>query len=319
MAYTSYITIDGMLIGEETNGVMRNYGTDALGSVVTTTLNGVAENTYRYKPYGGLLAKTGTANDPSFLWNGGSGYRATTLADSTHYVRRRHFSSTAAQWPTADPSWPKQPPYLYAKNCPVLLTDSSGLRCTPWPSLFQSSYSVKLTMPSENAVADIKPSGSEWSIIAVLDVSFLCTVSLSPCACPVVGDGPQIWMEQWFYDGPVQTNPTSWTLDSSPSCGPSVGDGCVITQQGRDLPGFAKVGYTSPATSCAVTLIGLLYSTSDLPISDEAHFVTVCNPRIGYVNPPVGYSAIQYWGYTITVEMPPGGSKPVAEILPTFP
>ncbi len=30
------------------------------------------ENTYQYKPYGGVLAKTGTAADPSFLWNGGS-------------------------------------------------------------------------------------------------------------------------------------------------------------------------------------------------------------------------------------------------------
>ncbi len=133
MAYTSYITIDGTLVGEETNGVMRNYGTDALGSVVTTTLNGVAENTYRYKPYGGLLAKTGTAADPSFLWNGGSGYRATTLPSASHYVRRRHYSGTAAQWTTADPRWPGEPPTAYAQGRPASQADPSGTVCTPMP------------------------------------------------------------------------------------------------------------------------------------------------------------------------------------------
>ena len=46
MPTTSYITIDGMIIGEVTDGVMRNYGVDALGSVVETVLSGVEENTY---------------------------------------------------------------------------------------------------------------------------------------------------------------------------------------------------------------------------------------------------------------------------------
>ena len=126
MAYTSYITIDGMLIGEETNGVMRNYGTDALGSVVTTSLNGVPENTYRYKPYGGLLAKTGAAPDPSFLWNGGSGYRATSLPVASAYVRRRHYAATVGAWSTVDREWPRQPPYAYCLGGPVTDLDPTG-------------------------------------------------------------------------------------------------------------------------------------------------------------------------------------------------
>ncbi len=127
MAYTSYITIDGMLIGEITPaGEMRNYGTDALGSVVTTSLNGVAENTYRYKPYGGLLAKTGTAADPPFLWNGGSGYRATTLPNTTHYVRRRHYTEVAARWTTSDPLWPGERAYPYCRSVPSLCSDPTG-------------------------------------------------------------------------------------------------------------------------------------------------------------------------------------------------
>src|ERR1700678_2856946 len=98
MAYTSYATDDRMIVGEITNGVMRNYQLDALGSVVGTIFNGVAENTYRYTPYGAVGRKTGSAADPSFLWNGGSGYRATTLTNATHYVRARHYSDIAAQW-----------------------------------------------------------------------------------------------------------------------------------------------------------------------------------------------------------------------------
>jgi len=130
MAVTSYVSMDGMLIGEITGGVMRNYGTDALGSVVDTASNGVVENTYRYKPYGGTLAKTGTAADPSFLWNGGSGYRATTLSNSGFYVRRRHFSDGTGQWTTVDPLWPFQPPFGYVGSNPLSRIDRSG----QWPS-----------------------------------------------------------------------------------------------------------------------------------------------------------------------------------------
>ncbi len=127
MATTNYYSFDGMLIGESTGGVMRNYGTDALGSVVETVLNGVEENTYQYKPYGGVLAKTGTAADPSFLWNGGSGDRATKLTNSEYYVRARVASSTSAQWTTVDPMWPLECPFTYAATMhPVTLADPSG-------------------------------------------------------------------------------------------------------------------------------------------------------------------------------------------------
>ena len=126
MAVTNYITMDGMLMGEMTNGVMRNYGTDALGSVVETVLNGVEENTYQYKPYGGLLAKTGVAADPSFLWNGRSGYRATIVLNTLTYVRARHYSTLDSQWTSVDPIWPRARVYGYARNQPILLIDYTG-------------------------------------------------------------------------------------------------------------------------------------------------------------------------------------------------
>ena len=130
MATTNYISLDGMLIGEMTSGVMRNYGTDALGSVVETVLNGVEENTYVYKPYGATLAKTGTAADPSFLWNGGSGYRATALSNSNFYVRRRHFSTSSARWTTTDPLWPAEQAHSYVDGNPSSAKDPSGLSYT---------------------------------------------------------------------------------------------------------------------------------------------------------------------------------------------
>jgi RHS repeat-associated protein len=111
-----------------TNGVMRRYGTDALGSVVATYKNGVQENTYRYKPYGGLLAKIGAAVDPSFIWNGGSGYRNASTFVSQAYVRNRHFDPSLAQWISVDRLWPDETAYAYAKCSPSQWTDPTGLK-----------------------------------------------------------------------------------------------------------------------------------------------------------------------------------------------
>ena len=106
---------------------MRNYVTHALGSVVGTVLNGVAENSYQFKPFCAVLAKTGSSTDPSFLWNGASGYRATLLSYSDVFIRRRHYSSTSGRWTTTDPVWPNEPAYAYAACHPIQYTDPSGL------------------------------------------------------------------------------------------------------------------------------------------------------------------------------------------------
>jgi len=156
MAVTSYITIDGMMIGEITGGVMRNYGVDALGSVVETVLNGVAENNYSYKPYGSVLAKLGAAIDPSFLWNGGSGYKATMLANSEYEAFERCFSSDSAQWTTVNSRWPSDSPYAFVsakqflrpafggiKNCGTdLLTEIAAALCDSVPIQKQIAVNV---------------------------------------------------------------------------------------------------------------------------------------------------------------------------------
>ena len=47
--------MNGKIIGQTKDGVRTHYLTDALGSVTTI----LSDNTYRYEPFGGLLAKTG--------------------------------------------------------------------------------------------------------------------------------------------------------------------------------------------------------------------------------------------------------------------
>lgn len=129
MATTNYYTYNGRIRGESASGIGTDYLTDALGSVTATVSQSqVVENTYRYKPYGATLAKTGTAPDPGFLWSGDTGSRPTGLAQSGQYNRARHYSSSAANWSSVDRIWPEVPAYSYAAGNPVRFIDVTGLK-----------------------------------------------------------------------------------------------------------------------------------------------------------------------------------------------
>ena len=128
MPVTNYHTLNGELLGETGPGGRRFYGKDALGSVVATyDQNGTLENTYRYKPYGGLLSKTGSAPDPRFMWTGSTGSRTTGASYAEQYNRARHYGSRQAGWTSVDPLWPRQESYAYARSNPSLLSDPSGM------------------------------------------------------------------------------------------------------------------------------------------------------------------------------------------------
>jgi RHS repeat-associated protein len=130
MSVTSYYSFGGEIIGEETGGVRRDYLTDALGSVTATvTEAGVIENTYRYKPYGEQLMKTGGGSNPRFSWVGTYGYRSTGDIFSKYYVRRRHYDSLV-QWTSIDPIgyFDDIMLYQYVVNNPITLIDPSGLQ-----------------------------------------------------------------------------------------------------------------------------------------------------------------------------------------------
>lgn len=132
MGVTSYYSFGGEIIGEETGGTRRDYLTDALGSVTATVTGaGAIENTYRYKPYGEQLAKTGAGSDPRFTWIGTLGYRLSTLKFSDLYVRARHYSCRNGIWNTKDPNGYQDGinRFLYVAANPILYIDPSGLKC----------------------------------------------------------------------------------------------------------------------------------------------------------------------------------------------
>jgi RHS repeat-associated protein len=127
MGVTNYHTVNGRMIGESGPSGNRRYLTDALGSVTATVKDGTVENTYRYKPYGAILAKTGTAPDPKFMWTGDIGSRRTSRKNSDQYNQARHYGTQQAQWTTVDPLWPEMDRYVYVGSNPVCAVDPSGL------------------------------------------------------------------------------------------------------------------------------------------------------------------------------------------------
>jgi len=142
MGVTNYYSVDGEIYGERAGtGARTDYQRDALGSVTGTTDSaGVVVNTYRHKPYGTQLAKTGVGADPKFLWVGILGYRKHKLEVVDYYVRGRTYNPASATWVTkvilryfllGERS------YTYAGNNPTTFTDKSGLApCGRWWPLF---------------------------------------------------------------------------------------------------------------------------------------------------------------------------------------
>jgi hypothetical protein len=142
MAFVEHYTIGGRLwASKKPDGTVVGYGSDALGSVVSTYESGSLANRYRFKPYGSMLSKSGTADDPRFLWGGSFGYRHVARQATSHYVRARHYDETIGQWTTVDPLWwswfglhfqfMRQflivPPYIYGSSSPQTRIDVSGL------------------------------------------------------------------------------------------------------------------------------------------------------------------------------------------------
>lgn len=123
----TYDTLNGRIRGEN-SGRQTNYLTDALGSV-TATVSSKPEvvTTYRYKPYGSQLAKTGSEAEPRFLWTGNTGSRYRLVNATEHYNRMRHYGPNHATWTSKDPFFPKFQAYSYANGNPATLSDPTGL------------------------------------------------------------------------------------------------------------------------------------------------------------------------------------------------
>jgi RHS repeat-associated protein len=154
MAITEFFVLENGLLAEfQIGGLgLRAYGIDALGSVVETfDTAGAKENTYAFGGYGTLLAKSGLASDPWFLWNGTHGYLATGRLASEYYVRTRHYSSLLGSWVATDPLWPQEPPYRYVSSNPTSHSDYSGMASNVLP-VAPSSWYYSATGPYKTYV-----------------------------------------------------------------------------------------------------------------------------------------------------------------------
>jgi hypothetical protein len=194
MPTTYYATANGMLIGEQTNGVSIDYVPDALGSIVAA-INQSLTTTYTaaYTPYGTVPASTGTA--PNFTWVGNLGYLAAAGRPYAEYsVRARIFSSKTSHWTSVDPLWAsltrprrKSRPnvalmtansaYVYAACAPVVVVDPRGLspvcRCVvgPCPKNVQGDA-------GSDGSTDCDPwSGQMWTCISETDCTVPCVLA----------------------------------------------------------------------------------------------------------------------------------------------
>ena len=267
MATTNYVSANGMIVGESTGGVSRAYGTDALGSVVATYSGAVRENTYQYKPYGGLLSKTGVASDPNFLWNGGSGYRATSLVNSGYYVRARHYSNTMARWTTRDTYWPYESPYVYVTDNPSSFSDLSGHSASNSAKPDCNCCAISLTFSSQKCTgpggegyprcleyggSTQKPAFRGHNLTLTIDYE-LSPPSASQPTTHCLGIG---WSEVQIFDGVMMSNQngmiqnsTSWPDAlkceknlATESC--RVGIQCqVVDVPGIDMYYYSGTGY----------------------------------------------------------------------------
>jgi len=225
MPVTNYYSVNGEIIAEKTTGSPRiDYMTDALGSV-TATVNQNAQvvNTYRYKPYGSLLAKTGTGSDPSFQWVGTQGYRQTGRIYSDVYVRARHYDTTTGRWTTKGSLWPTLPAYEYAGSRPTSIIDLSGIQPdipSGWkfindpnvhvtgngpgtPGSCNTSSAIFANYPRWTYTINVPWNGSFLQHVKITWTSYFCDGNPNPTGLPKSGSS---WYEgrtnsQPFYSG----------------------------------------------------------------------------------------------------------------------
>ena len=129
-----YLSVDGEIFGEVTNGVVNFYDRDALGSVVAIEDGaGNTVSTIEYKPFGDVRTYTGEnplSSPRRFLWCGTWGYRFNEryAQYTSHYVRARHYSSLQGMWSTVDPLYPSERAYGYVENRVTVGIDPSGMQ-----------------------------------------------------------------------------------------------------------------------------------------------------------------------------------------------
>ena len=127
MGTVRYTVLDGEIVSENRNGVIRDYVPDPLGSTVALLDNTqTITDTFSYFPSGTVASRTGTTATP-FQFVGTKGYHAD--ASGKTYVRARVLEPQKGRWLTEDPigfmgrDWNL---YRYVMDQPSNSSDPSG-------------------------------------------------------------------------------------------------------------------------------------------------------------------------------------------------
>jgi len=132
MGTVRYTVLDGEIVSENRNGVIRDYVPDPLGSTVALLDNTqTITDTFSYFPSGTVTSRTGTAATP-FQFVGTKGYHSD--ASGKTYVRARILEPQKGRWLTEDPIGINGGlnVYSYTNNRPTVLSDPEGLLpCSP--------------------------------------------------------------------------------------------------------------------------------------------------------------------------------------------
>ncbi len=125
----TYTVVNGEVLSENRNGVIRDYVPDSLGSTIALLDNAqTITDTFEYWPYGEVRTRTGTTATP-FQFVGTLGYY--TDASGRAYVRARYLRMDTTRWLTEDPigfSNGEFNHFQYSKCEPVRWNDPSGLK-----------------------------------------------------------------------------------------------------------------------------------------------------------------------------------------------
>ncbi len=125
-AYTHEPGLYGNLLSENRNGVTSYYHFDGRGDTVALTDDSSnVTDTKEYDAWGNVIASVGSTATP-YQFGGRQGYQT---GSTGNYVRARMYQPTVARWVSKDPLVPSgiKTIFVYVRNCPVQLTDPSGL------------------------------------------------------------------------------------------------------------------------------------------------------------------------------------------------
>lgn len=128
---SNYVYGLGLLESIDKNDSVLYYHFDAGHNTVAVTDNNASvKATYTYLPFGALIAKTGTIEQP-FTFLGEFGVEKET--DSCYYIRARYYDASTGRFLSKDPLFGDEfdpqslNRYVYAMNNPVTSYDATGL------------------------------------------------------------------------------------------------------------------------------------------------------------------------------------------------